>query len=212
MKRASNLSIILAVLLLVAACSSEPAASSAQSADAATPTPAPTATAPAGESGIPLPSLPSFGEGAGNLADVVPDVVGGHIITYQHMTGDDPAFTEDIDDEALDFLERLDASPSDITTAFGFGGDFAAGAVVGISAFQVAGADETRLRDEYISILQDDDDIAPQPATIAGKNVFVFSDDEDEEAFNALYSRGDTLWIVFASAQELLEDALGQLP
>lgn len=210
MRRASNLSVFaFGILLVLAACSSGPDASATPSPDASTPTPE---AEPSEDVGAALPSLLA---GAGDLSGLVPVRVGDYQITYRHMSGADPAFLEDLDDDARDFLERFDAEPSDITTAFGFGGGFDPGSeFVGISAFRVAGADETRLRDTYMTVLQEqggDMDLEFQPATVAGKDVYRFGDTREGDV-SALYSHGDMLWIVFASTADLLEDALIQLP
>ncbi|MGH2357583.1 MAG: hypothetical protein ACRDGJ_06165, partial [Candidatus Limnocylindria bacterium] len=91
---------------------------------------------------------PTFEEGAGDLASLLPTEVGGITLEYQHASGQD-VFGSELDPEAAAFLERVGGDASSISSAVGFGFDTESGAGISIVAFRIGGADEGRLRDEF---------------------------------------------------------------
>ena len=198
--------LLLALLLLgiVTACTQTAASPTEEPTDEATeepteePTEGPDAT-------IPLE------EGAGDLASVLPDEVGGITIEYTSASGEEAIGSEGMTPEARAFLESVDADASDISTAFGFGFDTEAGSGVSIVAFRIAGADEGRLRDEFRSVMEQEGTTFLEESSLAGKTVLAFGEAESEpEGF--MYVKDDTVFVVGGSPPELVEEAIAGLP
>jgi len=210
-KRASNLSAVLALILLVAAaCSSGSSPGATTSEAAATPTPSPEPSVAAS-----IPPLPSLGEGAGELADILPTEVGGLTIQYQHMAGEEVFGAEEMPPETEAFLDRLNAEPSDISSAFGFAFDAGASdplAAGGISivAFRVAGQDEGTLRAAFVEAMETEAGTpVGEEVQVGGKTVTAIGDDETS---GYLYVHGDVVFIVGGSPPQLVEEAFAALP
>lgn len=154
---------------------------------------------------------PTFEEGAGDLASLLPTEVGGITIQYQSASGEAAFGSEGMTPEVEAFLTRVGADSSNISSAFGFG--FSADAEAGLSivAFRIAGADEGRLRDEFRTVLEEQGTEVIAETSVAGKDVLAFGPAESEpEGF--VYVKGDTIFIVGGSPPELVEDAISQLP
>jgi hypothetical protein len=146
------------------------------------------------------------------LAEVLPQEVGGIALTYQFDDGDDLLEGEG-SPEADDLLDRVGADSDDVSSAFGFGADQENGAVISILAFRVPGADEDRLRDEFLRTIEEEAE-AEQTATegtVGGKDVVIL-EREDQVGTGYLYTRGDIVFVVGATSEDLAEEALSQLP
>lgn len=204
MKRLSFLLIVL--LLGVAAGCASPAASPSEAAATATPEPTPEPTEPPSSEG----ALPSFEPGAGDLARVLPTEIGGLQITYQSSSGEDAIASGDLTPEEQAVFDRLGASPSDVTVAFGTGGDPASGdSFIIISAIQVEGADESALREEFLASMEDSGGVGEE-TTVGGKQVIPLGASGEESGY--VYVKGDIAFSVFAIPTDLAAEALSQLP
>ena len=193
------------IAAFIAACSG--ASSPAED----TPTELPTATpAPSGEASEDG-SGPSFAPGAGDLDSILPDEVGGITVEYQFAEGEGVLGSEGITPEVQDFLDRVGASPDDVTSAFGIGLDQAGGGIITIFAIRVAGADQQALRDEFIQVMAEDSENVFTETTMAGKDVQAFGT-EGEEPDGFMYVHDDVVFIVGGSTPELTEEALSLLP
>jgi hypothetical protein len=205
--RRSPVVALLAILAVLAACSEQTASPSAEASVSAEPTATATAS-PTTEATEEAP--PSLEEGAGELADVLPDEVGGISIQYQSSSGEAVLGSEGMTSEAREVFDRLGAEPSDLSSAFGFGVDQAAGNVITIVAFRVAGADEGQLRDEFRASLEQEGNVATEE-TLGGKDVLAFGT-EGTDTPGYVYVSGDTIFIVAGQPSTLAEEALTDLP
>lgn len=190
--------VLLAIIL--AACPSGQGAS-----PAATPSPTPVPAVDDGEG-----AGASFAAGAGDLDAVLPDEVGGISIEYESASGKEAFGSEGMTPEAIEFFERVGATPSDITMAFGFGVDQEGGDFISIWAFRVGGANEDQLLDAFRDTIEEEGQTVTE-SNVAGKDVLVFEEDEIGST-SYLYGRGDVVFMVGATSQELAEEALSQLP
>ncbi len=208
MKRATTMSAVLALLLLVAAaCSSGSSPTAATSEAAATPPPTPEPSVADSQ-----PALPSFGEGAGDLADVLPEQVAGLEMTYQYAEGEDVFGSEGLTEEGQDFLDRVGAESGDVATAFGFAFDAEGGATISILAIRVDGADSDALRQAFIETIEAEGDQVGTATTIGGKSVQAYGGETAEEGQGYLYVSGDVVFAVGGSPASALEEALAALP
>lgn len=212
MKRAPASSLVaLLMLMVMAACSSgsSPAASATTapaSEAAASDTPEPSEDVAAS-----FGALPSFGEGAGDLADVLPTEVGGITLEYSHMSGDEVFSDEQMTPEAEAFLDEVGGDPSRISSAFGFAFDMSAGTGLSIVAFRIEGADEGTLKSAYITALEAQGDVpVGEEATVAGKTVTLIGFEEATNGY--LYVHDDVLFLISGEPVSLAEEALQALP
>jgi hypothetical protein len=207
--RRSALVALLAILAMLTACASETSTQTAQASEpqaasqTEVPTEEPTEEATTG-------AEPSMTEGAGDLAGVLPDEVGGVAIQYQSASGEAVLGAEGVTPEVQEFLDRLDTDPSQLSSAFGFGTDAAAGSVVTIAAFRVEGADEAQLRDEFRNTFEAEGNTVTE-TTVAGKDGFAFGTDA-EASGGFFYVEGDTVFVVAGEPPDLAEEAISQLP
>ncbi len=203
----NRIAILIALLVLVVAgcASGDPAATDEASEPTATeePTPEPTPE----ESDEPVASL---AEGAGDLADVLPDEIAGIAIQYQHTTGADVIGSEGMTPEALAFFDRVGAEASDLSSAFGFAIDPESGSVISIVAFRVAGADEGRLRTEFLATMAEAGDTVSEEETVGGKTVQAFGDTDSAQGY--VYVKDDVVYIVGGEPISIAEEALAALP
>ena len=191
--------------ILLAACAGNEGTESAE------PTPEPTPEATATPSEEPATEVsPSLAEGAGELADVLPEEVGGISIQYQSSSGEAVLGSEGMTPETQEVFDRLGAEPSDLSSAFGFGVDATAGSVISIVAFRVSGADEGQLRDEFIATFEQQGQTGTEQS-LGGKDVLAFSA-EGTTGSGFLYVHGDTVFIVAGEPVALAEEALAALP
>jgi hypothetical protein len=196
------------LLVLAAGCAS-PAASEVESqppaTEEATPEPEPT-DEPSEE-----PGEPSAQAGAGDLAALLPEEVGGLTIEYTSASGDDVFSSEGAAPPAADaFLEELGADPADISSAFGFAFDATSGEGISIVAFRVEGADEGALRDAFVTAMESEGTLAGEETTVGGKSVLFMGDAEATNGY--LYVHDDVAYLVSGEPAELAEEALAALP
>lgn len=205
-----------AVLALVLAACGEPAP-----ADDAEPTPTveitaappetPETTPDADETPDATPDSPDDGAAA-DLVAMLPDEVDGLELTKQGMEGDE--FMAEADDEFLEFLDRIDRTPDDVSAATAFGFDVNDGRSLFIFAIRVAGADTDQLRDEFRQSMEDADEDALEfrEENIGGKEVLVAEQDELEDGLTYAYAFQDVVFMIGATDEEIAEAALDQLP
>ena len=207
MKRFSLLIIVL-LALFVAACSSETSSSGEESQAVATeePTPEPTPSEAAATDG----GVPSLEPGAGDLTGLLPTELGDLTITYPSASGEEVIGAEGITPEAQAFFDRIGATPSDLSSAFGSGFDVEAGQFISILAFRVAGADEGTLRDEFIATMESEGDIVGEDATVGGKEVRTFGSEGEQSGY--LYVKDDVVYVIGGEPVSLAEEALAALP
>ena len=198
--------ILLAVLLLamVTACTQT---ASSPTAEEATPTPTEEPTEEATEDG----AEPTLEEGAGDLASVLPDEVGGLTMEYTSASGEEALGSEGMTPEARAFLDRVGADASAIDTAFGFGFDAEGGSGISIVALRVEGANEDQLRTEFRAVMEEEGSEFLEESSLAGKTVLAFGEGESEPT-GFMYVRNDTVFIVGGSPPELVEEAIAELP
>ena len=195
--------LLVLLLIVVAGCSST--SSSAEESEPATPEPTPTETAEGSDD-----AEPSLGEGAGELAELLPEEVGGLVIEYEHTSGEDAFSSEGITPEAQAFLERVGAQPEDVASAFGFAFDAETETGVTILAFRVEGADESTLRTEFLSVMEESGTAVGEEMTVGGKTVHAMGEEGGTEGF--LYAKDDVVFLVSGEPEELAEEALAALP
>jgi len=175
--------------------------------------PSPTATpTPAAE---PTPADGDEPAGDEALETLIPDEVGGITLEKESMTGADVLGDEGVTPELQAFLQAVGADVGDISAAFGTGfnaddpEDF-----VFISAFRVAGANEDALLAEMQSSMESEYEGAEvNQANLGGKDVTIIAyGDGPERQMVYLHARGDIMFVVFGSTEELVEEALSKIP
>lgn len=228
MKRISILLVGLLAIVLVA-CSSDQGASasvgpSAPATDQATPEASesaePSESAGADESetaGLPS-GMPSLGIHADpELEDRLPDTVGGEPVDKYSFGGEliemgqaaaegDPSFQA--------FLDAFGAEASDISVAVAAPTSASEENPISVTAFRVRGASESDLREQFLSSLEDEGEVAGfDDATVAGKEVLVAEDPTGELGGVSfyLYTEDDTIYWITAS-DELIAEILEALP
>jgi hypothetical protein len=197
------------LVALAAGCAS-PAESEVESqppaTEEATPEPTPTdepSEEPGGE--------PSAEAGAGDLAALLPEEVGGLTIEYTSASGEDVFTSEGAAPPAADaFLEELGADPADVSSAFGFAFDATSGEGISIVAFRVEGADEGALRNAFVTAMESEGTLAGEETTVGGKSVLFMGDANATNGY--LYVHDDVAYLVSGEPAELAEEALAALP
>jgi hypothetical protein len=199
-----------ALLIVLAACgpaasggSSEPSSDTSSGASvtesvASQPSEAPTQT-------------PDNGNG-GDLAGILPDEIDGIALTYEFASGSGAIDAEGVTPEVQAALNRLGADVNDVSTAFAFGidqSDPENPRFVTIFALRVAGADEGLLREEFRTAMGEDNVVTE--ANVGGKNVLAFGSDA-ATADGYLYAKGDIVFLVAGTPQELAALILSELP
>jgi hypothetical protein len=198
-----KLSLLVALLVLVATACSSGSSPTASEAPTATPLP----SLPAAESDAPGPS---FNEGAGELADLLPTEVNGIPIEYESFTG--MAGLGEMTDEEQAFIDRLGVDPSQVVFASGIGGDFASeDGFILITATKVPGVDTNTLRSEFISVIETESEATAEERTIGGKTVTAFVSEEEGD-IGFVYVNGDVVFSVYGLPESLSEEAIAQLP
>ena len=200
--------LVLAMTVVIAACSSEEAASASPSEAAsieATPEPVESteASEEATASGLALPSFDLSGDP--ELADRFPDAVGGQPLTVQSMRGDQMGALGGADPTFQAFLDSVGAELSDVS--FAFGGVTSGTEVFTVGAFRVLGASEDDLEREFIAASEDAGDVSGlENASVGGKDVLVGADPSGDTPLQFfLYTKDDTLYFLTGSEEQAAE-------
>lgn len=208
-----RITILLALLALVAAGCAEQAASPSESATESAP-----ATSEASPSDEPseepseseeasagaIPSVDLNGDP--ELAARFPDAVGGVDLEVQSFRGDTFAQLGGSDPAFEAFLEAIDAELSDVSVAFG-GAASSEDAALTVGAFRVVGANEDDLEREFLAASQAEGDIAGmEEATIGGKDVWTAQDPSGETGASVVvYTKDDTVYFLTGSEEQIAE-------
>ena len=215
MKRFATLLVVL-TMLLVAACSSEEAASASPSEAPATvePTPEPAESTETDPSGSAF-ALPSIGfDGDPELAGRFPDTVGGIALEIQSISGDAFAALAGEDPTFETFLNGVGAELSDVSVAIGGATDPSdPTSILSVGAFRVLGAAEEDLEREFVAAGREAGDVTElEAASIAGKDVLTASDPTGETTMLLfIYTKDDTLYFL-TGTEEQAEEILEALP
>jgi hypothetical protein len=203
--------ILLALLLLVAAgCSSQTGSSAEASEAAATETPEPTPTEEPDVSDVAIPSFDLNGDP--ELAGRFPDTVGGEPLQVQSFRGDTFMAGGGTDPSFEAFLDSVGADLEDVSVAFG--GSMSGESFLSIGAFRVLGADEDQLETEFLNASEAEGDITGLTETsIGGKDVWTATDPTGEApgASMFIYVKDDTVYFLTGSEEQAAE-ILAALP
>lgn len=225
MKRISIVLFML-VALVATACSDQEASSSGSASDAAGESQAAGESEAAGESQGAEESaddgdtgaVPSFDvpASAPELAALLPDEIGGQEAFKLSMSGAEMmgGTGEDVtvDQEFIDFLNRLGAQPDDISVAFSFGVG-ADESTAGVFAFRVEGANADQLETEFRATMEEESgQLDWQETSVAGKNVLAAEDPDNPGNTMYLYTAGDIIFIVTAADEATAVELLEPLP
>lgn len=223
---------ILALSLLLAACS---AAASPTPAGPTTPTVTPSAGAPtgtiapsgtslaSGAAGSPSPNPSSTATpGAsisGDLAALLPTEIAGNAMTIEPSSDPARSFMILWNDEqvAQNLLNTLGASSSDIDVVYSYVSGNTVPNRVSVDAYRVAGADGTALRDgmveNYRAYFEQQSPVSVTQETVAGKQVVLLEfPNAPAGQGQYFYSVGDTVFVVSGTPMAWVEDAFMQLP
>lgn len=191
------------LVVAIGACSSSPSASTTPSPTTApSATPSATASSPATTGAVPA------------LEALIPDKVGDMTLEKTSMKGSDFLSSSQADQSAVAFLRALGVAPADIGIAFGYGFDPGTSAGFAMFVFQAAGADEARLVSVFTSASSQGrtTPLDWQAADVGGKHLRVATDTETEGIKLYLYGHGDVLFLLSATSENVVADALGELP
>jgi hypothetical protein len=212
LKRFSILLIAL-LALVIAACTSEGAGTSASPSDApATAESTPDATESESEDAEEtVGAFPSFDlNGDPELASRFPDTVGGEALQVSSFRGDvfmsggssDPSFQE--------FLDSVGADLEDVSVAFG--GAMSGDSPISVGAFRVLGASEDELEREFISASEESGDITGlEETSLGGKDVWSAADASGTGMSVFIYTKDDTLYFLTGTEEQVAE-ILAALP
>lgn len=130
------------------------------------------------------------------------------------MKGSDFLASSEADQNAVTFLQALGVAPPDIGIAFGYGFDPSNSAGFAMFVFQAAGADEARLMSVFTSASSQGrtTPLDWQAADVGGKRVQVATDTETQGIKLYLYGHGDVLFLLSATSETVVADALRELP
>jgi hypothetical protein len=205
-----RITILLALLLLVAAGCASQSGSSAEASEAATPEPTPTEEPSADETAGAIPSFDLNGDP--ELAARFPETVGGQPINVQSFRGDtfmagggtDPSFTA--------FLDSVGAELDDVSVAFG--GAMSGESLLSVAAFRVLGTDEDELETEFLAASQAEGDIEGlEQTSIGGKDVWSAADATGAMPGLSMfiYVKDDTVYFLTGTEEQAAE-ILAALP
>ena len=209
-----RITILLALLLLVAAgCASQTGSSAEASESAAaeaTPEPTPTEE-PSEDAEESVGAIPSFDlNGDPELAGRFPDTIGGQALQVQSFRGDtfmagggtDPSFTA--------FLDSVGAELEDVSVAFG--GAMSGEDLLSVGAFRVLGANEDQLETEFLAASQAEGDIQGlEETSLGGKTIWAASDAAAPGLSMFIYVKDDTVYFLTGSESQAAE-ILAALP
>lgn len=191
------------VLVAIGACSSSPGASVT-----ASPTATPRVTPSA------APSSPATSGAVPALEALIPDKVGAMTLEKTSMKGSDFLTSSAADQNAVAFLQALGVAPVDIGIAFGYGFDPSNSAGFAMFVFQAAGVDEARLMSVFTSASSQGrtTPLDWQAADVGGKHLRVATDTETQGIKLYLYGHGDALFLLSATSEDVVTEALHELP
>ena len=200
---------LLALLILMAACSSGgTSASATASPTAAASSEAASESADASASDA-LPSIDLPNSDA-ELEELLPDEIGGVTLTKFSMRGAE--FMTQGDQEFTDFLDRINAEADDVSVAFGVSMD-ASQSGTGVFAFQVRGTDNDVLLDELAGSLEDDGTATGfEDANVGGKDVRRAAAGDDAQGSVYLYGVGDIVFFITTTDEDAAAEVLSDLP
>ncbi len=200
---------LLALLILMGACSSGgTSASATASPTTAASSEAASASADASASDA-LPSIDLPNSDA-ELEALLPDEIGGVTLTKFSMRGAE--FMTQGDQEFTDFLNRLGASADDVSVAFGV--SMASGqSGTGVFAFQVRGTDNSELMSELAGSLEDDGTASGfENANLGGKDVQRSAAGDAAQGSVYLYGVGDIVFFITTTDEDAAAEVLSNLP
>ena len=210
-----RITILLAMLLLVAAgCASE-TGSSAEASEAAETeeaTPDPTASEePSEDAEESVGAIPSFDlNGDPELAGRFPDTVGGEALQVQSFRGDTFMAGGGTDPSFEAFLDSVGAELEDVSVAFG--GAMSGESVLSVGAFRILGANEDQLETEFLAASQAEGEIEGlEESSIGGKDVWTASDAAAPGFSMFIYVKDDTVYFLTGSEEQAAE-ILAALP
>jgi hypothetical protein len=208
-----RLTILLVLLLLVAAgCSSQTGSSAEASEAAATEEPTPT-DEPSAEPDASDVAIPSFDlNGDPELAGRFPDTVGGQPLQVQSFRGDTFMAGGGTDPSFEAFLDSVGADLEDVSVAFG--GVVSGESFLSVGAFRVLGADESQLETEFLNASETEGDIAGlTEGSIGGKDVWTATDPTGETGGGSIfiYVKDDTVYYLTGTEEQAAE-ILAALP
>ncbi len=210
-----RITILLAMLLLVAAgCASE-TGSSAEASEAAETeeaTPDPTATEePSDDAEETVGAIPSFDlNGDPELAGRFPTTVGGEALQVQSFRGDTFMAGGGTDPSFEAFLDSVGAELEDVSVAFG--GAMSGESVLSVGAFRILGANEDQLETEFLAASQAEGEIEGlEESSIGGKDVWTASDAAAPGFSMFIYVKDDTVYFLTGSEEQAAE-ILAALP
>ncbi len=210
-----RITILLAMLLLVAAgCASE-TGSSAEASEAAETeeaTPDPTASEePSEDAEESVGAIPSFDlNGDPELAGRFPDTVGGEALQVQSFRGDTFMAGGGTDPSFEAFLDSVGAELEDVSVAFG--GAMSGESVLSVGAFRILGANEDQLETEFLAASQAEGEIEGlEESSIGGKDVWAASDAAAPGFSMFIYVKDDTVYFLTGSEEQAAE-ILAALP
>jgi hypothetical protein len=187
-------------------------------AQTATVTPSPNAPAVPGASGSPSSPAAASASRAPSalpaLEALIPDKVEGMTLEKTSMRGSDFLGSSDADPASVAFLQSLGVAPADIGVAFGFGFDPSTNGGFAMFVFQATGADEAQLIKAFTDSSNQHRSVPLdwQGATLGGKHVQLAADTEEQNVKLYLYAHGDVLFLLSATSESVVPDALGKLP
>ena len=200
---------LLALIILMAACSSGgTSASATASPTAAASSEAASESADASASDA-LPSIDLPNSDA-ELEALLPDEIGGVTLTKFSMRGAE--FMTQGDQEFTDFLDRIGAEADDVSVAFGVSMD-ASQSGTGVFAFQVRGTDNDQLLEELAGSLEDDGTATGfENANVGGKDVRRAAAGDDAQGSVYLYGVGDIVFFITTTDEDAAAEVLSTLP
>jgi hypothetical protein len=168
---------------------------------------------PSDAAGSAEPSVDAHG--VPELEALLPEKVGGVSLIRSSLTGKDFHATGSAATKVrLDtFLGKLGKTVSDLRV--GDAGDPTGATVLEIGAFQVVGADPTRLLAEWVASTEaaDPGQVRVSTTTIDGRALTKLVDkSRDVGGTIYTYAKGDTLFLISADDAALVSGALAQLP
>lgn len=221
--RVAGLTGLLAIF--VAACSSQASTSPSASVEPVTSTapsvapstaPSSEAAAPSAEASASQDASASFELPSGDkaLEDVLPDKLAGQTLQKLSMTGKDFLDSGTTGQQDFkDFLQRVGAQPDDISVAFAF--SMSEQAPASIFAFQVKGADESKLASEFKAAIEKDSEtkLVWNNETVGGKSVMSTTDPQNADQGKIyVYPKGDIIFFVMTPDASAADEAFSQLP